>query len=104
MNLLILGGTGFLSGVMARAARGEGHTVTIVTRGRSARPVPAGVTALVADRQERDAFVALFAGRRYDGVIDCIAYTAADAETDVAAFAGQVGQLVMISTDFTYGV
>jgi nucleoside-diphosphate-sugar epimerase len=104
MNLLILGGTGFLSRVVAQAARDAGHAVTIVTRGRSQQPSPPGVTAIVADRKERDAFVALFAGRHYDAVIDCICYSAADAETDVAAFAGRTGQLVMISTDFTYGV
>lgn len=104
MEILILGGTGFLSSVVARAARDAGHAVTIVTRGRSTRPVPEGVTALVADRKERDAFVALLAGRRYDAAIDCICYTAEDAETDVAAFAGRVDHLVMISTDFTYGV
>jgi nucleoside-diphosphate-sugar epimerase len=103
MQILILGGTGFLSGVVARAARDAGHAVTILTRGRSARPAPEGVTALVGDRKDRDAFVELFAGRSYDAVIDCICYTAADAETDVAAFAGRVGHLVMVSTDFTYG-
>lgn len=103
MNLLILGGTGFLSGAAARVARNAGHAVTIFTRGRSSRPVAEGITALVGDRQERAAFVACFADRRYDAAIDCICYTAADAEADVAALAGRVGHLVMVSTDFTYG-
>jgi nucleoside-diphosphate-sugar epimerase len=88
---------------MARVAREAEHAVTIFTRGRSARPVPEGVTALVGDRQDRTAFRSLFADRRYDAVIDCICYRDADAEADVSAFAGRTGHLVMISTDFTYG-
>jgi nucleoside-diphosphate-sugar epimerase len=103
VEILILGGTGFLSSVVAEVACDAGQAVTIFTRGRSRRPAPAGVTALVGDRRDRDAFRKLFAGRRYDAVIDCICYSAEDAVTDVAAFDGRVGHLVMISTDFVYG-
>jgi nucleoside-diphosphate-sugar epimerase len=103
VEILILGGTGFLSSAVARVARDAGHAVTVFTRGRSERPAPEGVTTLVGDRRDRQAFRAQFADRRYDAVIDCICYTAEDAESDVATFAGRAGRLVMISTDFTYG-
>src|SRR5262245_58255017 len=53
-KILILGGSGFLSGTMAREAVGEGHEVWVVTRGQ--RPLLAEVQAIVADRKERDAF------------------------------------------------
>jgi nucleoside-diphosphate-sugar epimerase len=84
-------------------ARDAGHAVTIFTRGRSGKPVPDGIDALVGDRRERDAFRRLFADRRYDAVIDCICFTAEDADADVETFDGRTGHLVMISTDFTYG-
>jgi nucleoside-diphosphate-sugar epimerase len=103
MDILILGGTGFLSSVVARVARDAGHAVTIFTRGKSGRPVPEGVTALIGDRKDRERLRQLFAERRYDTVIDCICYSAKDADADVEAFAGRAGHLVMISTDFVYG-
>jgi nucleoside-diphosphate-sugar epimerase len=103
VEILILGGTGFLSSAVARVARDAAHAVTIVTRGRSTRAAPEGVATLVCDRHDRQAFRDLFAGRRYDAVIDCICYTAEDAESDIATFADRTGHLVMISTDFTYG-
>ena len=56
MEILILGGTGFLSSAMARVARDAGHAVTIFTRGKSERPVPDGVTALVGDRKNTEGF------------------------------------------------
>jgi nucleoside-diphosphate-sugar epimerase len=103
MEILILGGTGFLSGALARVVREAGHGVTIFTRGQSPRPMPEGVTALVGDRHDPAAFRELGVDRAYDAVIDCICYTAEDARADVQTFAGRAGHLVMISTDFVYG-
>src|SRR5262249_48479493 len=103
MEILILGGTGFLSGALARVARGAGHGVTIFTRGQSPRPMPEGVTARFGDRHDPAAFSQLGADQAYDAVIDCICYTAEDARANVETFAGRAGHLVMISTDFVYG-
>ena len=83
MQVLIIGGSGFVSGTLARAARDAGHDVTVVTRGQ--RPVPEGVRALTADRKDPDAFAAAIegAGTRWDLAVDCIAYQAEDARQDV---------------------
>lgn len=102
MQVLIIGGSGFVSGTMARAARDAGHEVTIVTRGQ--RPVPDGVRALVADRKEREAFTAVIegAGATWDLAVDCIGYQADDARQDVEVLGPRVGHLVFISTDFVF--
>ena len=102
MNILVIGGSGFLSGTVARAALAAGHEVTVVTRGR--RPVMDGVRALVADREDRGAFgnAVLRARRSWDLVIDCIAFEAADSQQDLELFRGRVGGLVLVSTDFVY--
>lgn len=101
MRLLILGGTGFLSGAVVREAQAAGHQVTIVTRGR--RPVPDGVEALAADRADRAAFAAALGGREFDAVIDCIGFRVEDSAQDLELFASRAGHLVFISTDFVYG-
>jgi nucleoside-diphosphate-sugar epimerase len=101
-RLLIIGGSGFLSGAIARSAVERGDSVWTITRGR--RPAVAGVTALTADRADDAAMHAALAaaGTDFDLVIDCIGYHPRDVEQDLALFAGRAGHLVFISTDFVF--
>jgi len=102
MKLLILGGSGFVSGTLARLALARGHQVWAVTRGQ--RSLPECVTGLAADRHAGDEFRAAIqgAGVHWDLVVDCIAFEAADIEQDVAVLTPLAGHLVMISSDFVY--
>lgn len=99
-KILILGGSGFLSGTMARQALAAGDEVCCVTRGN--RPLPAGARPITADRKDRNAFAAAVrrAGETWDLVIDSIGFTADDARQDLDCFSGRCAQLVFISTDF----
>lgn len=102
MNVLVLGGSGFLSGTVVRRALAAGNRVWVVTRGR--RPVPDGAVAIVADRHDADAFASAV-GRidaPVDLVVDCIAFTPADAQQDVDVFGPMRARLVLVSTDFVY--
>jgi nucleoside-diphosphate-sugar epimerase len=101
-DILILGGSGFLSGTLANAARARGARVWALTRGQ--RPVPAGVVGLVADRHDHAAFAQAIAGARtqWDLVVDCIAFEPGDVEQDVATFTTLARHLVYVSTDFVY--
>ncbi len=102
MKLLLIGGSGFVSGTLATVALAAGHTVAAVTRGQ--RALAAGVTPIVADRRDRATFAQAIAAadQQWDLVIDCIGYEVADAEQDVAVFRDLAKQLVFISTDFVY--
>ncbi|GAA5203666.1 NAD-dependent epimerase/dehydratase family protein [Microbacterium jejuense] len=66
-DVLILGGTGWLSGRIARAWVDAGADVTCLARG--SRPAPEGATLVVADRDAPDAY-AVPAGRHWDEVVD----------------------------------
>lgn len=101
-KVLIIGGSGFVSGTLARMAVDHGHQVWIVTRGQ--KEVPAGVAALVADRKDRAAFAEAIAsaGTEWDVVYDCIGYFADDARQDVEVFRQRTPHLGFISTDFVY--
>jgi nucleoside-diphosphate-sugar epimerase len=101
MDVLVIGGTGFLSSAIVRQLREAGHEVTIFTRGE--RPVPQGLRLITGDRRERDAFVERLRGERFDAVVDCICYARGEAAGLVDAFAGSGPQLVLVSTDFVYG-
>jgi nucleoside-diphosphate-sugar epimerase len=102
MKILILGGSGFLSGTLARLAVERGHQVWALNRGK--RQAVVGVTGLTADRKVDADFRAALgeAGVHWDLVVDCIAFEAADAEQDAAVLPPLADHLVMISTDFVY--
>ena len=102
MKLLIIGGSGFVSGTLARKALTEGHSVWAVTRGQ--RPLLDGVISIIADRKDRPAFASAIkdVNVHWDLVVDCIGYTAEDALQDIEVFSGGCGTFVFISTDSVY--
>lgn len=65
-NVLILGGTGWLCGAIARRWVDAGASVTCLARG--SRPAPEGAALLVADRAAAGAY-ADAAGRDWDEVV-----------------------------------
>jgi 2'-hydroxyisoflavone reductase len=67
LNLLILGGTGFIGPHLVRHAVDQGHAVTIFTRGRRDADLPASVERLVGDRNGQ---LGALERRRWDAVID----------------------------------
>lgn len=102
MKLLILGGSGQLSGRVAALALQQGHEVWTLTRGR--RPVPEGAHALIADRSDDAAFRAAIEGAdvRWDACIDCNAQRPADAEQCVRIVSRYTERFVVVSTDSVY--
>jgi nucleoside-diphosphate-sugar epimerase len=102
MDILIIGGSGHVSGATSRLALAAGHQVWTVTRGR--RELVPGVTSLIADRNAPDAFAAAVTGenRCWDLVVDCICFDQPAMEQDIALFRERARQFVFVSTDFVY--
>src|ERR1051326_5404232 len=101
-NILIIGGSGFVSGTLAQSAVGQGCHVWTLTRGQ--RPLPKGVIGLNADRRDPGNFqkAILSAKQSWDLVVDCIAYEPGDVQQDIGLFRSRAGHLVVISTDFVF--
>ena len=102
MKLLILGGSGFLSGHLVREALAQGHEVWTVTRG--GREVDPCVHALTADRSDEAALRAALegAGQMWDAVLDCICFNPDHAAIDLAVLPAFTGRLIVVSTDSVY--
>jgi nucleoside-diphosphate-sugar epimerase len=101
MRVLVVGGSGFLSGTLAAQALAAGHHTSVITRGQ--KILPPGVQALRADRKDRSAFAAVLASQApWDLVVDCIAFEADDARLDLEVFSGKCGHFAFVSTDFVY--
>ena len=102
MKLLILGGSGFVSGRLAQIATAQGHEVWCVTRGN--RPIPEGVHALTCDAHDPAALCAALASAQlqWDAALDCICRDAASASVDLSVLPAFTNRLLVISTDSVY--
>ncbi len=100
LNLLILGGTGFLGPHIVRRAVERGHAMTLFNRGKSNPNLFPGLQKLVGDRNagELDALK----GRKFDAVIDTSAYVP-DHVTATALMLGEhAQQYVLLSSCSVY--
>jgi nucleoside-diphosphate-sugar epimerase len=102
MNILVIGGSGHVSGAVVKNALSGGHQVWTVTRGL--RPLAHGVKSLIAERHDRKAMKEVVEQQNmvWDLVVDCICYEPADMLQDIELFHERARQFVFISTDFVY--
>jgi nucleoside-diphosphate-sugar epimerase len=100
MQVLVIGGTEFISLHLVRALLRDGHQVAVLNRGRNPARLPAGVRTLVCDRTDHAALRKTLASERCDALVD-ITYaptTGADVEALLDALDGRVGHAVFVST------
>jgi len=83
LKILVIGGSGFVSGTVARTAVACGHKVWAVTRGE--KSLPDSVVGLKADRHQIEHFNRVICETKthWDLVVDCIGFEPKDAETDI---------------------
>ena len=101
MRVLFLGGTGNISTACVEHALALGHQVGLLTRGRRPSPFGPRVEVLHGDRDDRTALERAATGG-WDAVVDFLAYTPAQVDAAVGAFAGRTGQYVFIGTAAAY--
>ncbi len=101
-KMLLIGGSGFVSGTLARRAVAAGHAVWAVTRGD--RELPEHVVHIRADRNDHAALerAVKAAGVRWDLTVDVICYEPEQMHHDVAFLPSHTDHLVFISTDFVF--
>lgn len=102
MKILVIGGSGHVSGAVVRAGLAKGCEVWTITRG--IHPLIQGVKSLIVDRHDREAVINLVAQQKtvWDLVVDSICYDPADMIQDIELFRTRAKQFVFISTDFVY--
>jgi len=101
MNLLALGGTGFVGRAIIEAALGRGWTVTTFNRGISASDV-AGVRVVRGDRSTVDDVDRLATSGPWDAVVDTSGYVPRNVLAVARRLAPLAGQYVFISTVSVY--
>ena len=102
MNVLFIGGTGIISSACTRLAVQRGIRLTLLTRGQHASETVGGAETVNADMNDATAVARALRGRRFDAVVNWIAFTPADIERDLELFRGQTRQYIFISSASAY--
>jgi nucleoside-diphosphate-sugar epimerase len=102
MKVLFIGGTGNISSACAELAAREGVELTFLCRGITDRAVPPGVSVLHGDIRDPASVRSALGTRRFDVVVDWIAFTPEHVELDLELFRGKVDQYVFISSASVY--
>jgi 2'-hydroxyisoflavone reductase len=104
LDLLVLGGTGFIGPHQIESALARGHRVTVFNRGRRAGLFGGRVEELVGDRDARvgDGLKALAGTRSWDAVIDNSGYVPRHVRDSAELLQGRVGRYLYISTVAVY--
>jgi nucleoside-diphosphate-sugar epimerase len=98
VRVLVLGGTGFVSGAAVRRLLAEGCDVVLFHRGDSS----GGARTIRGDRRELLKLRGEFERLRPEIVLDTIAYTEKDAEDLVRTFRGLAKRTVVLSSQDVY--
>ena len=102
MNVLFIGGTGIVSSACTRLALQRGIKLTLLRRGKHAADWAAGAETVQADINDAPAVANALQGRRFDVVVNWIAFTPADIERDLSLFRGLTRQYIFISSASAY--
>ncbi|TVY07151.1 redoxin domain-containing protein [Paenibacillus cremeus] len=102
MKILVLGGTTFFGRRLVHLLLGEGHDVTIATRGQTPDDFGDAVTRIKVDRTNQDAMREAFGNCYYDVVYDQICFNPQDAKIALGAFGNRVKRYVITSSMAVY--
>src|SRR6266852_3139613 len=102
MNVLFIGGTGIISSACTRLALQRGIGLTLLTRGQHSGECACGAETVNADISDAPAVKRALHGRRFDAIVNWIAFTPAHIERDLELFRGRTRQYIFISSASAY--
>ena len=102
MRVLFIGGTGIISSACSELALQNGIDLYLLSRGQSIRPVPAGATVLHGDIRQPAAVLAALGDLTFDAVVNWVAYTPDQVQSDLELFRRRTTQYVFISSASAY--
>jgi 2'-hydroxyisoflavone reductase len=100
LDILVLGGTGFIGPHEINYARSRGHNITMFNRGKTAPDMFPGVERLIGDRDDQ---LDALKGRDWDAVIDNSGFYPRHARLSAELLHGHVDQYMFVSSISAYG-
>ena len=102
MQILVIGGTGFIGAHVVRRLLEDGHSVAVFHRGQTETELPLAVQHIYGEREGLSTFTADFKKFAPDVVLDMIPYIEQDALTLMDTFRSMARRVVVISSMDVY--
>ena len=102
MKVLFIGGTGVISTACSELAVARGIELYLLNRGQSSRPVPIGAKVIHGDIRHPESVHKALEGLEFDAVVDWVAYSPEQVQTDIELFESLTRQYVFISSTSAY--
>lgn len=102
MKVLFIGGTGTISTACSRLAVERGIELYLLNRGKSKRPIPGGAKVLHGDIRQPDSVRSALGKLEFDAVVDWVAFTPEQVQSDIQLFKERANQYVFISSASAY--
>lgn len=100
MNVLVIGGTGFIGPWVVKHLRDAGHQATVFHRGGTS--VPEGSQQITGDHHQLRNYRPQFQRGNFDVVVDCILSSGRQARELLDVFRGITGRVVALSSMDVY--
>ncbi|MDO8551041.1 MAG: NAD-dependent epimerase/dehydratase family protein [Ignavibacteria bacterium] len=106
MNILIIGGTGFISSRLVEKLLQSGNKVIVYTRGKSKKKIRGNPNLIyeTGNRENEKRLSELLSKHKFDVVYDMIAYLPEESELMVKIFKGKIVRFIHCSTISVYMV
>lgn len=102
MKVLFIGGTGIISSACSELALERSIDLYLLNRGESPRPVPEGAKVLRGDIRQPSTVTAVLKNLSFDCVVNWVAYTPDQVQSDLDLFQDRTNQYVFISSASAY--
>ena len=102
MNILVIGGTGYMGKIMVERLLDRGDRVTVFSRGTIRPGWWSRVSHIPGDRNDAADFNAKLKALSFDAVVDTQAYRWEDVQSAVETLRGNVGRYLLVSTSSVY--
>jgi nucleoside-diphosphate-sugar epimerase len=102
MNVLVIGGSGFIGSFVVKQLTEKGHEVTVLHRGIARPSFPEGVRLLLGDRNQLVGRRSEFERLAFDVVLDVILSSEAQARGLLETFSGITDRIVALSSQDAY--
>jgi nucleoside-diphosphate-sugar epimerase len=101
-KVLFIGGTGLISAACTDLAAKQGIELYLLNRGKSTYVAPKGVQELRGDIYDPESVKSAIGARRFDCIVDWIAYDAEHLKNRIDLFKGRTSQFIFISSASVY--
>lgn len=102
MKVLFIGGTGLISEAVSKLSVEKGIDLYLFNRGNHSESIPQGAKVITGDIRDAESAKQLLQNYSFDVVVNWVAFTPEQIQTDIKIFQGKTKQYIFISSTAVY--